>query len=77
MRAIIEYMISPDYVLYPNFGNYREKSETFGIYGGGPFDPSGGPYVGLEIFGKILDFLEIMENFGKLRVIIPQIGGKL
>ena len=50
----------------PILENSREKSEKFGIYGGGPFDPSGGPYVGLEIFGKILEFLEIMENLGKL-----------
>ena len=76
MRANIENMISPDYVLcyIPRTLDILEKNENFIIGqkgGGGPFDVMGGPFVVLEILeknsrfwnfiSKILNFLKILK----------------
>ena len=68
LRAKIENMISPDYVLcyIPWALETLDKNENFVIVeqgGGGPFDVSGGPFVVLEILEKNSRFWNFFPKF--------------
>ena len=74
LRAKIENMISPDYVLccIPQPLETLDKNENFVIVeqgGGGPFDVIGGPFVVLEILEKkILNLGIFFQNFEHLKI---------
>ena len=87
LRAKIENMISPDYVLcyIPWALETLDKNENFVIVeqgGGGPFDVSGGPFVVLEIleknseFGNFFSKILKIWKFSKFWIKISKVGSK-
>ena len=88
MRAIIENMISTDYVLCYSpraiaiIGKKMEILEFTSKEAAAPLMSVAAPLwlwkfqKKIQNFGFFLQILKIMENFEKLRIIISNVGGK-